>query len=72
MPHQFNRRIFTAKSFIKDFCFLLSRFPQIVGIINNKKITRAFMEKIMTVVTAVNGCTYCTWFHAKIDCHEGS
>jgi len=19
----------------------------------------------MTVVTAVNGCTYCTWFHAK-------
>jgi len=23
------------------------------------------MEKVMTVVTAVNGCTYCAWFHAK-------
>ena len=23
------------------------------------------MEKIMTIVTAVNGCTYCSWFHAK-------
>lgn len=23
------------------------------------------MEKIMTVTTAVNGCVYCAWFHAK-------
>lgn len=31
----------------------------------NKDISKSFMEKIMTVVTAVNGCAYCTWFHAK-------
>ncbi|MCD6091025.1 MAG: carboxymuconolactone decarboxylase family protein [Bacteroidales bacterium] len=31
----------------------------------NKKLGKTFMEKVMTVVTAVNGCTYCTWFHAK-------
>lgn len=36
----------------------------------NKKISKAFMEKIMNVTTAVNGCTYCSWFHAKqaIEC----
>lgn len=31
----------------------------------NPDVGRVFMEKIMMVVTAVNGCTYCTWFHAK-------
>ena len=65
MPEHFNRRIFSGKSFVKDSCFLLIRFPQMIGIIFNKNISKAFMEKIMTVVTAVNGCTYCTWFHAK-------
>ena len=30
-----------------------------------KKLNRAFIEKIMTVTTAVNECTYCSWFHAK-------
>jgi AhpD family alkylhydroperoxidase len=31
----------------------------------NQAISRAFIEKIMTVTTAVNGCVYCAWFHAK-------
>ncbi len=28
-------------------------------------LDHAFVEKIMTVVTAVNGCRYCSWFHAR-------
>ncbi|MGB7294323.1 MAG: carboxymuconolactone decarboxylase family protein [Candidatus Aminicenantales bacterium] len=31
----------------------------------NKEISRTFIEKIMTVTTAVNGCRYCAWFHAQ-------
>ncbi|MBN1496697.1 MAG: carboxymuconolactone decarboxylase family protein [Spirochaetes bacterium] len=31
----------------------------------NREISRSFAEKIMLVVTSVNGCRYCAWFHAK-------
>lgn len=65
MERGFNRKIFTAGLFIKDLLFLLYKVPAIIGAMRNREITRAFMEKIMTVVTAVNGCSYCTWFHAK-------
>ncbi|GAB1470532.1 hypothetical protein MASR2M66_14100 [Chloroflexota bacterium] len=65
MNKNFEKKIFTAKIFIKDIGFLISKTPQIASAIRNKEISMVFIEKIMTVVTAVNGCTYCTWYHAK-------
>ena len=65
MTQKFDRKIFTFGLLIKDLGYLLFHIPGITGAMRNKKIGRAFSEKIMTVVTAVNGCTYCTWFHAK-------
>ena len=65
MAQRFDRKIFTFSLLLKDLGFLLYKFPKIIGALRNKKINKAYMEKIMTVVTAVNGCTYCTWFHAK-------
>jgi len=65
MAHKFDRKIFTFSLLIKDLGFLLYKFPKIIGALRNKKIGKAYMEKIMTIVTAVNGCTYCSWFHAK-------
>lgn len=49
----------------KDIRFLLVNFPKIAAAMRDKKVTRAFNEKIMMVTTAVNGCIYCAWFHAK-------
>jgi len=63
--HGFDRRIFTFKSLLQDLRFLTLRFPQIILLLRDKKISRQFIEKIMTVVSAVNGCTYCSWFHAR-------
>jgi AhpD family alkylhydroperoxidase len=37
----------------------------------NANLGEQFMEKIMTVVTAVNGCVYCSWFHAKQAAQSG-
>lgn len=37
----------------------------------NKTIGKVFSEKIMNVVTAVNGCVYCAWFHAKLAASSG-
>ena len=65
MKPGFSRRIFTAGTFLSDVGFLLGRIPSIVGALRDERISRAFVEKIMTVTSAVNGCTYCTWFHAK-------
>ena len=65
MAQIFDRKIFTFPLLITDTAYLLYKFPVIVSALRNKQISKAFMEKIMTVVTAVNGCSYCTWFHAK-------
>lgn len=65
MAQKFDRKIFTFGLFHKDMSYLLYKFPSIVDALKSKKISKAFMEKIMIVVTAVNGCSYCTWFHAK-------
>jgi AhpD family alkylhydroperoxidase len=63
--HGFERRILTFKSLLQDLKFLTLSFPQIVLLLRDEKITRQSVEKIMTVVSAVNGCTYCSWFHAR-------
>jgi AhpD family alkylhydroperoxidase len=65
MKDKFTRKIFTAGIFINDIGYLIKNSPQIICALQNKKINRALKEKVMSVVTAVNGCTYCAWFHAK-------
>ena len=65
MKKNFDRRIFTGRAFFKDAGFLFSRIPMSAAAFHNRQISRGFMEKIMLVTTAVNGCTYCSWFHAK-------
>lgn len=62
---QFEKRIFTPGLFVSDVGFLLTRAPWMIRATRNDDITRAFVEKIMTVTTAVNECTYCAWYHAK-------
>lgn len=65
MTQIFTRKIYTTRILFNDLGFLIISFPRIISALNNKKIGKIFMEKIMTVVTAVNGCRYCEWFHAK-------
>ena len=65
MKKKFDRKIFTLNLLLTDLGFLMGKTPQILAAMRNKEISKSFMEKIMTIVTAVNGCTYCTWFHAK-------
>lgn len=71
MNYTFSRRIFTAGIFLKDIGFLIYNLPRIICSLRDEKINRAFIEKIMSVVSAVNGCTYCTWFHAKLAVASG-
>ncbi len=65
MTHQFQKRIFTPGLFLNDVGFLLIHGPSIIGAACDHNISRTFIEKIMTVTTVVNECTYCAWYHAK-------
>jgi len=65
LAQKFDKKIYTPDLLFNDISFLLINFPTIIAALRNKQISKAFMEKIMTVVTAVNGCRYCEWFHAK-------
>ena len=68
----FDKRIFTFKEFVKDFTYLIVRCPCIIKtVFFSKEISKIFREKIMTIVTAINGCTYCSWFHAKVAVNSG-
>ena len=71
MKQGFDKKIFTARLFLSDIGFLFWNIPKIIGANSDKKINKVFTEKIMTVTTAVNGCTYCTWFHAKQAVNSG-
>jgi len=65
MAHGFDRKIFNAKIFFSDLGFLIGHLPSVIGAMRDKALGMDFIEKTMMVVTGVNGCTYCTWFHAN-------
>ncbi|MCA9914841.1 MAG: carboxymuconolactone decarboxylase family protein, partial [Anaerolineae bacterium] len=65
MKTRFQKRIYTFGTLLTDVGFLAANLPRAVAMSRNEKISQIFIEKIMTVVTAVNGCVYCSWFHAK-------
>lgn len=61
----FKKRIFTPHILASDIRFMLKNIRRFAAVKRKGKLSHAFLEKIMTVVTAVNGCVYCSWFHAR-------
>ena len=61
----FNKKIYSFSLLREDLSFFFKNRKGIRQMKGNPQITKAFFERIMTVVTAVNGCVYCSWFHAK-------
>ena len=70
MKH-FDRKIYNLSLLIKDLFWLISRARRFSKAKKSGKINKAFIEKIMLVTTAVNGCVYCAWFHAKLAVRSG-
>ncbi|MEW6527133.1 MAG: carboxymuconolactone decarboxylase family protein [Spirochaetota bacterium] len=65
MKYNFDKRMYNFSLLCKDIAYLLLHIPSIIGLFIDTKINKSFIEKIMLVVTAVNSCPYCAWFHAK-------
>ena len=71
MKKSFNKKVFTAGQLFEDTGYFLVNIPLMFRSFHDKKISRTFREKIMTVTSAVNGCSYCTWFHANQALSDG-
>ena len=63
---KFNRRTYkNLKDFFGDLWFPIRNRTRLREITRKKLISPAFRERLMLAVTAVNGCRYCSYFHAR-------
>lgn len=65
MNASFSKRIYTIPLFIKDINNLSKNITHMREAKHSNLISRSFAEKIMLVVTGVNGCRYCSYGHSK-------
>jgi AhpD family alkylhydroperoxidase len=69
---RFNRRIYPSVSaFIADMKAIMAQRDQMKPLMRGELIDTAFRERLMLAVTAVNGCGYCSYAHARQALAEG-
>jgi AhpD family alkylhydroperoxidase len=63
---KFNRRIYPGVgAFLADFKAMMSQRHLMRPLMRGESIEAAFRERLMLAVTAVNGCRYCSFAHAR-------
>ncbi|HSR34683.1 MAG TPA: carboxymuconolactone decarboxylase family protein [Anaerolineae bacterium] len=67
----FRKRYYTTRTLWRDLREITGHLPEIRETARSGRVSRAFAEKIMLAVTAVNGCRYCARFHTKLALREG-
>ncbi len=64
--NKFPRRTYHKSSdFFRDIRFILANRPLLKEALRADLVSYAFRERLMLVVTEVNGCRYCSYFHAS-------
>jgi len=69
--NNFNRKIYTFRMLMADLYWLIGHIKQFKQAKKAQRVSNAFKGKIMLVTTAVNGCVYCAWYHAKLTVRSG-
>ncbi|MBN1305072.1 MAG: carboxymuconolactone decarboxylase family protein [Anaerolineales bacterium] len=68
----FDRRTYQSlKAFLVDFKEIMTRRDQMKPLMRGEIIDGAFRERLMLAITAVNGCRYCSYAHARMALVEG-
>jgi len=63
---RFRKRFYTsAREFARDILYLARNIQWLIKENSHGIISPAFRERLMLAVTAVYGCRYCSYFHAK-------
>jgi len=61
----FNKRIYTYPAFKADVQLIFDHIDDLRRAARSGRVNKAFAEKIMLVVSSVNGCRYCCYGHSK-------
>jgi len=61
----FNRRIYTFPAFRADVRQIFDHMDELRQAARDGRVNKAFAEKIMLVVSSVNGCRYCCYGHSQ-------
>jgi AhpD family alkylhydroperoxidase len=61
----FIKRIYTYATFKADTQRIFDHFDSVHRAARSGRVAKTFAEKIMLVVTGVNGCRYCNYGHSK-------
>ncbi len=66
MNKTFKRRLYPSLAdFVSDLRATMGRPRQMRSVMRGESLDPAFRERLMLVVTAVNGCRYCSYYHAR-------
>lgn len=64
--NKFKRRKYrNLRHFGRDVRFFIRDRDKIRGVMKGELVSHAFRSRLMLAVTAVNGCRYCAYYHAK-------
>ncbi len=61
----FNRRIYTFPTFRADVVQIFDHMHDLRRAAHAGRVSKTFAEKIMLVVSSVNGCRYCCYAHSR-------
>jgi len=67
----FNKRLFTMATLMASVRDLFAHLDDLRAAVRQRRLSRAFAEKIMLTVTEVNGCRYCSYAHARLALKSG-
>ena len=62
----FNKRIYTFSTFKSDVHQIFDHIDGLHQAACGKRVSKPFTEKIMLVVSSVNGCRYCYYGHSRV------
>jgi len=66
MEKKFPRRTYhSVQEMIQDMGYMVKNRREIRTLMRGDLVDSQFRERLMMAVTAVNGCRYCSYFHAK-------
>src|SRR3972149_658132 len=66
MNASFNKRIYTFQAFKADVRQIFDHMDDLHQAARGRRVSKAFAEKIMLVVSSVNGCRYCSYGHSRV------
>lgn len=67
----FRKRFYTPRTFLRDLRQVLGNMGSFRDTARSGRVSRAFAEKIMLAITAVNGCRYCAYGHTRAALQAG-